>query len=1592
MLKKKHTLGISLSQRHHQTQFFYRGLSRTGLPLINKELTISSHLIQPSVMPATKNVYDLLYRHYHAKGSKGAHTHLRMPNKALGTRGGAFALPDDPQTNLAFFTQYARTVASADGKGVHILESCEEFTPLKVDLDMLTKGDARAATVEHLEAFAVRIMRVADLWLDPEDMRVWTNEMIADKFINKLPADLLPGTKLPEYTNFPRTALVFRRPSARVENGNTKDGAHLIFPYLVASSVAQQIIRGTIIDGLNSDIREYREGAAPRGSGDLRWLMGQMMDAPAEIYDEASARAGASWTMYGSDKPGKVGNPYGLVSVIHIGSVHGDYDIRHEDPESYMGRIDRSIPETEDMSPAMRRVLAMAIHLRMRAYRDPRRRAHLRTNFVNDPLFELSAKAGGYSTSAPTEGSSGKESELKGSDIEYALALVACLAVSRVVGYRDWWRVGQLLANIAPSDKHEEFLEAWIELSKKSPRHTQDAAAGCRRRWPELRIGAGRCARPLRIGSLVAWAKEDNRKAFLKVRRSHQSRRAEQGEYIQYTRVFPEALREFVGPHRHLRAEYFISDTPGSIAVARPRGAVAVFENVEAFRATQEGVNRAVVVDECLVFVDFVAEHQSLRHNLRRLRRDILSIFGVKVTTEAVVAELVIANNIRFQRLCIPTLKLATAEHRRRFDAVMQYTECPKMSRREIPLGPDGIVPTDPVLLARATVLPDPVDTEDSWVPPSLDEAALPPGIEKHVLRMCTKKFAWINPTIGKWRRFECGWRARVTVDAPIRACYAEHTIDGAITVNDDRGVWMGCNHEGCDTCPGRGAVVGQMPARLMPISPVVADEVYDSRADGIYRQDAEKRQEPVVQGSRGLAGLFSYSKGSSIMVKKKHTLGIRDSDRRPCTRPYDELQIGTPKILVAEEQLGLGKTHQMREYLDTIPLNASVLIVQHRRSLATETVRRLRNRLKERELVERGFSYDLDEGSTKTPDRLVCQVDSIIAARSHYDYIVIDEIESVLRQVTGALYRAQVHRRLASLCRSAEHVLLLDGTAGRNTHRWLSTAVRRPFHWRRNTATLHPKRKFVFLDDRASALVTLKKLFVNKKQNLAIACASKKHAVCLVEFLQNKYKSAGDDEPPTSVRTPLAEGEVVLLTADTPKEERTRILENVGEATKNARLFVYSPTITAGCSIDHDRFHSVICWCTTRSVVADVLWQMIWRVRNPTTEHVYIMNGETDSLRETYRIPHVPHDTTVARWRNPERAREYLVEQGKSPSTEQLRRVFAEAHPEDELDPDGLWTLNTLVYNDVDNRWRDMRPLLEAHIAHADGIIEERTLKPNKKHKLLHSAFASECADYEPHDWVAPIVDADDITPEAYDGLIRRRRKGLSAPDKAAVKRYELRQAFGTEFSPTRIWVEGYMKHRAQFRRLRLMAAQLAASDDNLTQSEREEAIATANDLATTLYECGSSKNSSKPDGRYLKTGIELVRALGFESLLSSKYITKKQFDERKLAAAKVLNDWHKSWESDGIGCVVQATNAFLKRAFGLGFAQIWKKQEKRYAIGGLHIHPRPTYSRNTKKHKKGEPMEGGYHPIWRLSPDTPGQYIQTRFRTEADIHKYMM
>ena len=249
----------------------------------------------------------------------------------------------------------------------------------------------------------------------------------------------------------------------------SKDGIHLLFPYIIADKKAHRILRNHMIE---SNYHKYfeDEGKVPP------------MNSMEEIIDECIYKSG-NWMVYGCGKPNdqliyKLTKIYKLTSS---GLLNLPIDTYEDDPleiincNSVAKHKNINVEYTEDVDNRLKN-------------------KPLKTSSSMESIEAIEINPAVISTSQKH-------------DLETAKKLTMILSTQRASNYDDWRDVGFCLHSIS-----HDLLQTWIAFSKKWSMLSDSSE--CERQWQWFNSNNHK---KITIGSLHYWAKEDNFEAYREI-------------------------------------------------------------------------------------------------------------------------------------------------------------------------------------------------------------------------------------------------------------------------------------------------------------------------------------------------------------------------------------------------------------------------------------------------------------------------------------------------------------------------------------------------------------------------------------------------------------------------------------------------------------------------------------------------------------------------------------------------------------------------------------------------------------------------------------------------------------------------------------------------------------------------------------------------------------------------------------------------------------------------------------------------------------------------------------------------------------------
>lgn len=375
----------------------------------------------------TNNFFDFL-KHYKIKKvdkSKNEYTHL-----SYGEPYGSYKIPNDMVD--VFHELYDKELVN--GTKLHIIERHNEYSCIVIDID--EKYCSSVTSRQHTEENIHNIIKIY-------------NEQITNTFNIELDD--------PKMVSF-----IFEKDNVKTpKKGNekyTKDGVHIMYPYIISNKYAQYHLRSNVIKKLK-DNPEYLTNLP---------LKNELSD----LIDKAVISSNG-WFMYGSTKPDA--ETYDLKYILNG-------NMEKIEPSDYF--------ENKYVSKEVSNKLdSISKFFSIRKFREE--------NSI-EIREDILGSIDNFKTSKIKRKKMKKVEEINNQELAY---IVDSLSTERATNYTTWLEVGLALHNIEPDNI--EYLSLWDNFSKKSDKYEEGY---CEKVWKDLPTRND----GLNIGSLYYFSKHDN--------------------------------------------------------------------------------------------------------------------------------------------------------------------------------------------------------------------------------------------------------------------------------------------------------------------------------------------------------------------------------------------------------------------------------------------------------------------------------------------------------------------------------------------------------------------------------------------------------------------------------------------------------------------------------------------------------------------------------------------------------------------------------------------------------------------------------------------------------------------------------------------------------------------------------------------------------------------------------------------------------------------------------------------------------------------------------------------------------------------------
>jgi len=422
---------------------------------------------------------------------------------------------------------------------------------------------------------------------------------------------------------------------------------------------------------------------------------------------------------------------------------------------------------------------------------------------------------------------------------------------------------------------------------------------------------------------------------------------------------------------------------------------------------------------------------------------------------------------------------------------------------------------------------------------------------------------------------------------------------------------------------PGDGLEYNMWLAAVWAIQSALPEEDATEVLDG-WTYDWEKHRKPEdVESGIGvlvnLARKYGFE-GAIPGLRGGYVTSPELPDAMKINQRFLDIEIDPdddyPNIVVIKSPKGTGKTQWLAEAAKCYP---RVLSVGHRVSLVRQSAARLN-------LTP---YYEDGKWITNAP-RVATTIHSLekIEVEEPYELIIIDEIEQVLKALVSD--RNLKNRKVQALGALMEHlkraklVILADADIAEATLTFIQSAFPdQPIAYVENEYQ-HRMIDYLSLFKSPEDVLTYAKEVYLEGAKVAIACNTRADADKAEAFFQ---EFAPEDK-------------ILKITAET-SESNNEILENINERLAGVDVFIYSPSVGTGVSIDVEGF---LLFGIARNGVGvgdvDDFRQQLGRIRNPRDREamVYIdpkqMNEPTspEAYRDLAALRRLENDFRISR------------------------------------------------------------------------------------------------------------------------------------------------------------------------------------------------------------------------------------------------------------------------------------------------------------------------------------------------------------------------
>lgn len=336
--------------------------------------------------------------------------------------------------------------------------------------------------------------------------------------------------------------------------------------------------------------------------------------------------------------------------------------------------------------------------------------------------------------------------------------------------------------------------------------------------------------------------------------------------------------------------------------------------------------------------------------------------------------------------------------------------------------------------------------------------------------------------------------------------------------------------------------------------------------------------------------------------IFKQITTDINEANYNCCIESYtDKINSDAftdKKVNIIKAEMKLGKTKALIQHIEEVNYE-TIIIISFRRTFSADICSKMRKL----DFV----SYSDIIGDIKDVPRLIIQVESLhrIKIPFEFDLVVLDETESIWTQFSSSNFAnfSICMNKFEAILKNTRKLICMDANISVRTDQILKQIFSYDdcslyINYYNPCSTY----KYYICADKKSWIYKLNSLLANKNNNVAIFTNSLAESDRLYEFI-TKIISANN---------------IMQYNSRTKESIKKLHFNDVNNYWAKFRCIICTPTVSAGISFETEHFDYVFGYFSNKSCSVETCRQMLGRVRNISTNEIYLYLNDGRDKYET--------------------------------------------------------------------------------------------------------------------------------------------------------------------------------------------------------------------------------------------------------------------------------------------------------------------------------------------------------------------------------------